>query len=159
MTLCASDLCKKRLPNLDHVVGLGSVLFYAMKFPTYYNWLHGQWPAGKVEKLPVVGENGSTNKDGIRIVGDLSGVPLLKFSSETGAKSVQAFLAEPSFPKEREEKAEGVYDIAIIGAGVSGISAAMEASKAGLSYVLIETSEAFSTVKNFPKGKYLPTKF
>ena len=157
MTLCASDLCKKRLPNLDHVVGLGSVLFYAMKFPTYYNWLHGQWPAGKVEKLPVVGENGSTNKDGIRIVGDLSGVPLLKFSSETGAKSVQAFLAEPSFPKEREEKAEGVYDIAIIGAGVSGISAAMEASKAGLSYVLIETSEAFSTVKNFPKGKYIFT--
>ena len=123
----------------------------------YYNWLHGQWPAGKVEKLPVVGEDGATNRDGIRIVGDLSGVPLLKFSSETGVKSVQAFMAESSFPKEREEKKEGVVDIAIIGAGVSGISAAMEAEKAGLSYVLIETSEAFSTVKNFPKGKHIFT--
>ena len=128
-----------------------------MKNLNYYKWLHGQWPAGKVEKLPVVGEDGSTNRDGIRVVGDLSGVPLLKFSSQTGVKSVQAFMAEPSFPKERKEKAEGVYDIAIVGAGVSGISAAMEASKAGLSYVLIETSEAFSTVKNFPKGKYIFT--
>jgi thioredoxin reductase/Fe-S-cluster-containing hydrogenase component 2 len=124
-----------------------------MKSLNYYKWLHGQWPAGKVEKLPVVGEDGATNREGIRIVGDLSGVPLLKFSSETGSKAVQAFLKEPSFPKERSEKAEGVYDLAIIGAGVSGISAAMEASQAGLSYVLIETSEAFSTVKNFPKGK------
>lgn len=123
----------------------------------YYNWLHGQWPAGKVEKLPVVGEDGLTNKEGIRIVGDLSGVPLLKFSSETGTRAVRAILAEPSFPKQRKEKEEGVYDVAIVGAGVSGISAAMEAEKAGLRYVLIETSEAFSTVKNFPKGKYIFT--
>ena len=124
-----------------------------MKILGYYNWLHGQWPAGKVEKLPVVGEDGTTNRDGIRIVGDLSGVPLLKFSSETGARAVQAIMAEPSWPKDRAENAEGVFDVAIIGAGVSGISAAMEAEKAGLKYVLIETSEAFSTVKNFPKGK------
>lgn len=128
-----------------------------MNIRGYYNWLHGQWPAGKVEKLPVVGEDGATNRDGIRIVGDLSGVPLLKFSSETGVKSIQAFMAEPSFPKERGEKKEGVVDVAIVGAGVSGISAAMEAEKAGLSYVLIETSEAFSTVKNFPKGKHIFT--
>ena len=124
-----------------------------MKKIGYYNWLHGQWPAGKVEKLPIVGEDGLTNRDGIRIVGDLSGVPLLKFSSETGARAIQAIMSEPSWPKERDEKAAEVYDVAIIGAGVSGISAAMEAQKAGLKYVLIETSEAFSTVKNFPKGK------
>lgn len=119
----------------------------------YYHWLHGKWPAGTVEKLPVVGESGLTNVAGVRVVGDLSGVPLLKFSSETGTQAVRAILAEPSFPKERGEKSEGVYDLAIIGAGVSGISAAMEAEKAGLSYLLIEASEPFSTVANFPKGK------
>ena len=106
-------------------------------FAKYYHWLHGQWPAGKVEKLPVVGEDGATNRDGIRIVGDLSGVPLLKFSSDTGAKAVGAIMSESSFPGERDKKADGVIDVAIIGAGVSGISAAMEAEKAGLSYVLI----------------------
>jgi len=125
-----------------------------MNFLTsYYQWLHGKWAAGTVEKLPVVGEQGSTNVDGLRIVGDLSGVPLLKFSSETGVQSIRGILAEPSFAKERNAKAEEVYDVAIIGGGVSGISAAMEAQKAGLKYVLFENSQSFNTVKNFPKGK------
>ncbi|WOO39735.1 NAD(P)-binding domain-containing protein [Rubellicoccus peritrichatus] len=120
---------------------------------SYYHWLHGKWPAGTVEKLPVVGEDGLTNVNGVRVVGDLSGVPLLKFSSETGTKAIRAIMAESSFPGERSSKAEGVYDVAIIGAGVSGISAAMEAKKAGLSYLLIEASQMFSTVANFPKRK------
>jgi len=119
----------------------------------FYHWLHGQWPAGTVEKLPEVGENGATNVNGIRIVGDLTGIPLLKFSSDTGAKAVQAIMAESDFPSARDSKDEGVVDIAIIGGGVSGFSAAMEAKKAGLSYVLYESSQAFSTVANFPKAK------
>ena len=119
----------------------------------YYNWLHGMWPAGTVEKLPEVGENGLTNIEGIRIVGDLSGIPLLKFSSDTGAKAVHAILSESNFPEARNSKEDDVYDIAIIGAGVSGFSAAMEAKKAGLKYVLFESSRAFSTVANFPKAK------
>jgi len=119
----------------------------------YYNWLHGKWPAGTVEKLPVVGEDGLTNVAGIRVVGDLSGVPLLKFSSETGTLAIRGILSESSFAGERNKKAEGVYDVAIIGAGVSGVSAALEARQAGLRYVLIEASQMFSTVANFPKGK------
>ena len=117
----------------------------------YYNWLHGRWPAGTVEKLPVCGTDGETNIPGVRIVGDLSGVPLLKFSSDTGARAVQAFLAEPDFQRGGAD-AKSV-DVAIIGAGVSGISAAMEAIRAGLSYRIFEATQAFSTVANFPKGK------
>ena len=122
-------------------------------FKRYYHWLHGQWPAGLVEQLPVVGEDGLTKISGIRVVGDLSGVPLLKFSSETGTRAIRAFLAEADYEKQRRTKDEGVYDVAIIGGGVSGYSAAMEAKKAGLSYVLIEASSSFSTIKNFPKAK------
>ncbi len=123
----------------------------------YYQWLHGKWPAGTVEKLPSVGEQGTTNVAGVRIVGDLSGVPLLKFSSETGVQAVRGIMAEPDFPKARAQRDPELYDIAIIGAGVSGISAAMEAQKAGLKYILFETSQAFNTVENFPKGKYIFT--
>jgi len=122
-------------------------------FSKYYDWLHGRWAAGTVEKLPLVGEQGKTNVPGVRIVGDLSGVPLLKFSSETGVQAVRAIIAEPTFSRERHSKAGDVVDIAIIGGGVSGMSAAMEAQKAGLSYVLFESSQSFHTVENFPKGK------
>lgn len=119
----------------------------------FYNWLHGKWPAGTVEKLPIVGHRGETNVKGVRIVGDLSGVPLLKFSSETGVQAVRAIQEEADFQKDKGSKRSGVYDIAIIGGGVSGISAAIEAKKHGLSYILIEASKAFNTVENFPKGK------
>ena len=47
----------------------------------YTKWLHTQWPAGTVEKLPVSGPDGVTAQPGVRIVGDLTGIPLLKFSS------------------------------------------------------------------------------
>src|SRR5207302_7527931 len=61
----------------------------------YTHWLHTQWPAGVVEKLPEAAEHGLTNLPGVRIVGDLTGIPLLKFSSKTGADAVREILREP----------------------------------------------------------------
>ena len=74
----------------------------------YSHWLHTKWPAGLIEKFPEVGEGGITSTPGVRIVGDLTGIPLLKFSSDTGARAVQAILAEPDFPSQRGEG--GVLD-------------------------------------------------
>ena len=48
----------------------------------YLRWLHLQWPAGTVERLPDVREDGSTRVPGLYVVGDLTGIPLLKFSSD-----------------------------------------------------------------------------
>ncbi len=122
----------------------------------YYEWLHGRWPAGKVEKLPVTGDRGETNVPGLRVVGDLTGIPLLKFSSDTGAKAIQAILEEAEFQGERSGSDDAV-DVAIVGGGVSGVSAAIEAKRAGLSYRLFESSGLFTTVANFPKGKPIYT--
>jgi NosR/NirI family nitrous oxide reductase transcriptional regulator len=121
----------------------------------YIKWLHTQWPAGKVEKLPVVREDGSTNVPGLSIVGDLTGIPLLKFSADTGAKAVGRIADDTAFAKRKPQ--DGVLDIAIIGGGVSGHAAALEAQKRGLSYQLFEAAEPFSTIVNFPKGKPIYT--
>ena len=88
----------------------------------YMHWLHTRWPAGTVEKMPLVNEDGSTNVSGLYVVGDLAGIPLLKFSSDTGARAVQTILDEGSF-KRRNAGDDSVIDIAIIGAGVSGVAA------------------------------------
>ena len=121
----------------------------------YTHWLHTRWPAGTVEKLPEIREDGATAVAGVRIVGDLTGVPLLKFSSDSGARAVQALLAEADFRPEVREP--DTPDVAIVGGGVSGIAAAIQAKKAGLSFVVFEASEVFSTVANFPKGKPIYT--
>lgn len=121
----------------------------------YFHWLHGQWPAGTVEKAPEIEGDGSTNVPGVYIVGDLTGIPLLKFSSDTGARAVRT-IAENSDLKPGAGS-DGAVDVAIIGAGVSGLAAAMEAKKRGLSYQLFEAKQAFSTVIDFPKGKPIYT--
>lgn len=123
----------------------------------YTRWLHTGWPAGTVEKLPETDEDGRTNVPGIRVVGDLTGIPLLKFSADSGAKAVQQMAAEPDFEKARTSRGDDVYDIAIVGSGVSGSAAAIEAKKLGLKFVLFEAAESFSTIKNFPKGKPIYT--
>ncbi len=122
----------------------------------YTNWLHTQWPAGGIEKSPEVNDDGSTTLKGVRVVGDLTGVPLLKFSADTGAKAVEAILAESDF-KAGAGSDTNLYDLVIVGAGVSGISAAIEAKKAGLNFVLYESDESFSTIQNFPRKKPIYT--
>jgi thioredoxin reductase/polyferredoxin len=117
----------------------------------YTRWLHTRWPAGTVEKLPLVNDDGSTNVPGVYIVGDLTGVPLLKFSADTGARAVHTITDEASFAS--RDTSGGVIDVAIVGGGVSGFSAALEAKNAGLSFKLFEATEPFSTIVNFPKAK------
>ncbi len=124
----------------------------------YTHWLHSRWPAGHVEKLPVVNPDGSTAVPGLYVVGDITGIPLLKFSSDTGARAVQTILADPSFQKRKVKQIDPeVLDLVIIGAGVSGVAAAIEARKNNLSFELLEASEAFSTIVNFPKRKPIYT--
>ncbi|MEM6821308.1 MAG: NAD(P)-binding domain-containing protein [Verrucomicrobiota bacterium] len=117
----------------------------------YTYWLHGKWPSGKVEKLPEVNDDGSTNVPGIYVVGDLTGIPLLKFSSDTGARVIGTIVNDKSFKP--GDGGDGVVDVAVIGSGVSGMAAAMEAKANGLSYVLYEAQQPFATIANFPKGK------
>ena len=117
----------------------------------YTKWLHTRWPAGTVEKLPLANEDGSTNVRGLYIVGDITGIPLLKFSSHTGARAVQTIVADSGFQGRKREN--GVLDLVIIGGGVSGMAAAVEARKQGVDFKLLEASEPFSTVVNFPTGK------
>ena len=87
----------------------------------YTQWLHSRWPAGGVEKLPQIDESGCSNIPGFYIVGDLTGIPLLKFSSDSGARAVQHMMADGDFQKLRQQGGDGdILDVAIIGAGVSG---------------------------------------
>jgi len=124
----------------------------------YSQWLHLRWPSGRVEKLPVMEPDGTTTVEGVRIVGDLTGIPLLKFSADSGARAVQALCLEPRFQQSLKlKKNPELFDLAIIGGGISGVAAAMEAQKNGLHFRIFEANQLFSTVSNFPKAKPIYT--
>jgi NosR/NirI family nitrous oxide reductase transcriptional regulator len=122
-------------------------------FERYARWLHTRWPAGTVEKLPALRDDGATGVPGLYVVGDLTGIPLLKFSADSGARCVRAIAGDPAFATRERGVGGAVRDLVIVGAGVSGMSAALEARKLGLDFVVVEASEPFSTIVNFPKGK------
>jgi len=114
----------------------------------YIRWLHTRWPAGTVEKLPHVREDGSTTVPGVYVCGDLAGVPLLKFALDTGARAAERI--HPGAP-------DGTLDLVIVGAGVSGLAAAAEARRRGLTFEILEAAEPLSTLINFPKAKPIYT--
>jgi len=119
----------------------------------YAEWLHLKWPSGTVEKLPEAREDGSTNVKGVYVVGDLTGIPLLKLSADSGARAIRTIVADSGFAGEASNGKDDALDVAVVGGGVAGMAAALEAKKLGLSFRVFEASSAFSTIKNFPVGK------
>ena len=122
----------------------------------YARWLHTQWPAGTVEPFPEVREDGSTRVPGVYLSGDLTGVPLLKFALDSGARVVQRIAEDPDLRTGDAARPE-LVDLVIIGAGVSGMAAAVEAKRRGLSFEILEASEPLYTLINFPRRKPIYT--
>ena len=63
----------------------------------YFDWLQKGNPTGKVEKYPEIDSNGETSVKGIFVIGDLTGIPLLKFAAESGKKIIDQFSADDEF--------------------------------------------------------------
>ena len=119
----------------------------------YAYWLHLKWPAGKVERLPRVDDTGRTSLAGVFVVGDLAGVPLLKFALDTGAAAAGRIADELKSAPTQATSPKDLVDVAILGGGVAGMSAALECQRRGLSLMVVEPAQPFSTIAAFPKGK------
>jgi thioredoxin reductase len=103
-------------------------------------------------KVPSRDQRLKTNVDGIYMIGDVSGVPLIKNAVNEGAQVIDSIL--------EDLRAEGAnpnaeFDVAIVGVGPAGLSAAVLAKQRGLSYVAVEQDQIVSTIANYPAGKYV----
>lgn len=120
----------------------------------YFDWIQKDVPKGDVEKYPELDGNGETSVKGIYIIGDLTGIPLLKLAADSGAKTVKFLDKNEAFQKERTaNKDKNILDIIIVGAGPSGISAGLELLERNYRFKILDSSKKFSTILNFPKAK------
>lgn len=120
----------------------------------YFNWFQKDVPTGEVEKYPEINSNGETSVKGIFIIGDLTGIPLLKLAAESGKKIIDFFESNDEFKKLKQNNKENdIFDVLIVGAGPAGIAAGMEASKKNYSYIILESAKKFNTIFHFPKAK------
>ncbi len=147
---------------------------YSKTFKKWFDWLQKDNPTGDIVFYPELNADGESSLKGVYIIGDLTGIPLLKFATNGGLKMVKGF---PSYDhwknrsklfekwendvvfqnkkgRNANESTKEVYDLVIVGAGPAGISAGIEAKKMGYKYIILESSERpFHTIENFPKGK------
>src|SRR6266404_2934566 len=106
----------------------------------------------KPRPVPVRNEKFMTNVPGCYIIGDVSGTPLIKNAANEGADVIKhiSMELESSSPVANVE-----FDVAIIGIGPAGLSAAVMAKQRNLRYVAIEQDKVLGTIEAYPKNKYV----
>ncbi len=93
-----------------------------------------------------------TNVPGCYIIGDVSGVPLIKNAVKEGYEVIEHVAADL---QRSAVDANAEYDVAIIGVGPAGASATAAAAERGLRYIAIEQTTVLSTIDAYPAGKYI----
>ena len=102
------------------------------------------------EILPIVDGRYESSVKGLFVIGDVTGLPLVKVAANQGREVIERMEKSGIFKHSAE--LDGL-DLVIVGGGPAGISAAIECEKRGLKYVMLERTELANTVRTFPKGK------
>ncbi|MBT8496253.1 MAG: NAD(P)-binding domain-containing protein, partial [Deltaproteobacteria bacterium] len=101
--------------------------------------------------MPELDEFYQTAVPGQYLIGEVAGKPLVKNAANLGRAVVEHMLAGGL-------RSSGNYgnmvDVAIVGSGPGGLSAALTCIERGLSYVVLEKEQIIaSTIARYPKGK------
>jgi thioredoxin reductase len=109
----------------------------------------------KIKPRPAPNRDASfmTNVSGCYIIGDVSGTPLIKNAANEGSQVAIHIAHEIHHSNGNQPQVD--YDMAIVGAGPAGLSAALMAKRIGLRYIGIEQDTVMSTIVKYPKGKYV----
>jgi len=107
-------------------------------------------PEPSYPQLPVSNDRGESNIPGITLIGEVAGTPLVKLGLNDGVEAIDRLHAElgPSTSTDQ-------LDVVIIGAGSSGLGAAMRAHELGMRYQVLEANRIANTIVNMYKGKLL----
>ena len=104
-------------------------------------------------KVPEIDENFQTAVPGQYLIGEVAGKPLVKSAANLGRAVVEHML-QSGLQSGLLGRGGGAVDVAIVGSGPGGLSAALSCIQRGLSYVVLEKEQLIaSTISRYPKGK------
>jgi thioredoxin reductase/ferredoxin len=108
-------------------------------------------PEPSYPTLPAVSSTGQSSVPGVYLTGEVAGTPLIKLGLNQGVEVVEHLHGELGAPADDES----LLDLVIVGAGSSGLGAAMRAHELGMRYVVLESERVAMTVQTMFKGKVL----
>jgi thioredoxin reductase/ferredoxin len=101
--------------------------------------------------LPEVDEFFESSRAGVHVIGELGGMALIRNAVQQGAQAARRLAAV--VPRGRG----GIADVAIVGAGPAGLSAALNLRAAGLTYRLLEQDTVGGSIAHYPRHKVVMT--
>jgi thioredoxin reductase (NADPH) len=104
-------------------------------------------------KVPEIDDNFQTAIPGQYLIGEVAGKPLVKNAANLGRTVIEHMLAS-GLRAGALGRGDNLVDVAIVGSGPGGLSAALTCIQRGLSYIVLEKEQLLaSTIARYPKGK------
>ena len=107
----------------------------------------------RTTEIPQLDDTYQSTVPRLYIVGETAGTASINLAMRSGRQSIEFIANLLKF--EKAAAAPDVYDVAIVGCGPAGISASATAINRGLKYVALEKMTAISTIKAYPRGKFV----
>lgn len=101
----------------------------------------------QVEEVPELSTDFESNIPGLFLAGEVTGKGLIKVAINQGKQVVEAILSRA--------RTTADWDLIIVGAGPSGISAALAAKAAGLKVLVLEQGSLANTIRSYPRQKFV----
>ncbi|MBT3180466.1 MAG: NAD(P)-binding domain-containing protein [Candidatus Marinimicrobia bacterium] len=98
------------------------------------------------QDIPRISKQYETNIPGIYITGELSGMALIRNAIEHGVIAINHIHSNTN-------NSNNNLDVLIVGAGPSGLAAALRAIELGLNYQVIDQSDIGGTILHYPRQK------
>lgn len=110
---------------------------------------------GKSADMPILTADYETSIHNMFIAGELGGIGLIKNAVTQGKAVIETVAARVR--NGGVKTPQGVYDVAIIGAGPAGLAAALASKQEGLNYLVLEQGGAGGTILQYPRKKIVMT--
>jgi len=94
-----------------------------------------------------------SNVPGLYVVGELGGRGLIKNAINEGKLAIEHVAA--TLPPADPARDGDPWDVIIVGSGPAGLSAALEAHRRGLRYLVLEQGTPSDTIRRYPRRKLL----
>ncbi len=122
----------------------------------------GLGEVGLRDDIPQLSPDLETNLPGVYIIGELSGFALIRNAVIQGEQVVEGIVrtlnGAASAPPNPASGNGSVRDLIVVGAGPSGLTAALTARKHGLSAVVLEQEQTGGTILQYPRKKVVLTR-